>query len=73
MPKPTKEATATKDSGANLGFEAQLWQAATAHRGSIEAADYKHVILDLILMPRGVPAATQRQPPDGYLGVSEIP
>jgi type I restriction-modification system DNA methylase subunit len=73
MPKPTKKAIATRDSGANLGFEAQLWQTANALRGSMEAAEYKHVILDLILMPRGVAATTQRQPPDGHLGLSEIP
>jgi hypothetical protein len=31
MPKPSKSET-----GANLGFEAQLWQAADALRGSME-------------------------------------
>ncbi len=32
-----------KNSGANLGFEAALWQAADALRGSMDAAEYKHV------------------------------
>jgi type I restriction enzyme M protein len=29
-------------SGANLGFEAQLWAAANALRGSMDAGEYKH-------------------------------
>ncbi len=37
-----------KNSGANLGFEAQLWQAADALRGNMDAAEYKHVTLGLI-------------------------
>jgi len=39
-----------KNSGANLGFEAQLWQAADALRGSMDAAEYKHVTLGLIFL-----------------------
>ena len=39
-------------SGANLGFEAKLWEAANKLRGHLDAADYKHVVLGLIfLMP----------------------
>lgn len=34
-----KKATNTSVSGANLGFEAQLWQAANALRGSMDAAE----------------------------------
>ena len=41
---------ATKNNGANLGFEAQLWQAADAMRGSMDAAEYKHVALGLIFL-----------------------
>jgi len=37
-------------SAANLGFEAQLWQAADALRGSMDAAEYKHVVLGLIFL-----------------------
>ncbi|GBD35310.1 hypothetical protein HRbin36_00421 [bacterium HR36] len=33
---------------ANLGFEAQLWQAANALRGSIDVAEYNHVVLGLV-------------------------
>ncbi len=39
-----------KNSRANLGFEAQLWQAADALRGSMDAAEYKHVTLGLIFL-----------------------
>ena len=35
---------------ATLGFEAQLWQAADALRGLMDAADYKHVVLGLIFL-----------------------
>jgi len=36
--------------GANLGFEAQLWQAANTLRGVMDAAEYKHVVLGLIFL-----------------------
>ncbi len=36
--------------GAPLGFEGQLWQAADALRGSMDAAEYKHVVLGLIFL-----------------------
>jgi len=39
-----------KNSGANLGFEQQLWAAADALRGSMDAAEYKHVTLGLIFL-----------------------
>ena len=34
--------------GANLGFEQKLWQAADKLRGHMDAAEYNHVVLDLI-------------------------
>jgi type I restriction enzyme M protein len=37
-------------SGANVGYEAQLWQMADALRGSMDAAEYKHVALGLIFL-----------------------
>lgn len=45
-------ANTVKDSGsaANLGFEAQLWQTANALRGSMDSAEYKHVVLGLIFL-----------------------
>jgi type I restriction enzyme M protein len=47
-----KAATKTKKAtnGANLGFEATLWQAADKLRGSMDAAEYKHVVLGLIFL-----------------------
>lgn len=37
-------------SGANLGFEDKLWQAADQLRGNMEPSDYKHVALGLIFL-----------------------
>ncbi|HEV2386858.1 MAG TPA: class I SAM-dependent DNA methyltransferase [Candidatus Acidoferrales bacterium] len=37
-------------SGANLGFEQKLWQAADKLRGHMDAAEYKHVVLGLIFL-----------------------
>jgi hypothetical protein len=51
MAKATKKKqTKRNDTAANLGFEAKLWQAADALRGSMDAADYKHVVLGLIFL-----------------------
>jgi len=38
------------DTGANLGYEAELWRMADALRGSMDAAEYKHVVLGLIFL-----------------------
>ena len=38
------------NSGTNLGFEKQLWQAAAALRSNMDAAEYKHVVLGLIFL-----------------------
>ena len=38
------------NSGADLGFEAQLWTAADKLRGNMEPSDYKHVALGLIFL-----------------------
>jgi len=40
----------TRGTGANLGFEAKLWQAADALRNNMDAAEYKHVVLGLIFL-----------------------
>ena len=37
-------------SGATLGFEATLWQAADKLRNNMDAAEYKHVVLGLIFL-----------------------
>ena len=38
------------DSGATVGYEAELWQMANTLRGSMDAAEYKHVVLGLIFL-----------------------
>src|SRR5690606_4207801 len=38
------------DASAPLGYEAQLWKMAVALRGSLDAAEYKHVVLGLIFL-----------------------
>lgn len=38
------------ESAATVGYEAQLWQMADALRGSMDAAEYKHVVLGLIFL-----------------------
>jgi type I restriction enzyme M protein len=42
---PTADATA-----GNIGYEAKLWRMADALRGSMDAAEYKHVVLGLIFL-----------------------
>ena len=52
MPKGKRVARGSSkpDTGANLGFEAKLWQAADALRNNMDAAEYKHVVLGLIFL-----------------------
>ena len=38
------------NTGANVGYEAELWKMADALRGSMDAAEYKHVVLGLIFL-----------------------
>jgi type I restriction enzyme M protein len=40
----------SKNSSADLGFEAKLWQAADKLRSNMDAAEYKHVVLGLIFL-----------------------
>jgi type I restriction enzyme M protein len=49
-PKVAKAAKATKASGAVIGFEEKLWLAADKLRGSLDPAEYKHVVLGLIFL-----------------------
>ncbi len=50
MPKPKKNSAAANNDGATVGYEAQLWQMADALRGSMDAAEYKHVCLGLLFL-----------------------
>jgi type I restriction enzyme M protein len=42
MAKATK---ANSGAAANVGYETELWRMADALRGSMDAAEYKHVVL----------------------------
>jgi len=45
-----KNSTSANSTAATVGYEAQLWQMADALRGSMDAAEYKHVVLGLIFL-----------------------
>jgi type I restriction enzyme M protein len=47
MAKATK---ANQGTAANIRYEAELWRIADALRGSMDAAEYKHVVLGLIFL-----------------------
>jgi type I restriction enzyme M protein len=54
MAKTAKKAAGKKSKGqataANVGFEATLWATADKLRGTMDAAEYKHVVLGLIFL-----------------------
>ncbi len=50
MAKRTSNAQSPETTSATVGYEAQLWQMADALRGSMDAAEYKHVVLGLIFL-----------------------
>ena len=45
-----RSANKTVNNGATTGFEAELWRMADTLRGSMDAAEYKHVVLGLIFL-----------------------
>jgi type I restriction enzyme M protein len=45
-----KNSTSANRTVATIGYEARLWQMADALRGSMDAAEYKHVVLGLIFL-----------------------
>ncbi len=49
-PKRSHPSAYQKDQGATTGYEAALWRMADALRGSMDAAEYKHVVLGLIFL-----------------------
>jgi type I restriction enzyme M protein len=49
-PRPATKKNQPKNNGATLGFERQMWAAADALRGNMDAAEYKHVALGLIFL-----------------------
>src|SRR5438309_7874924 len=50
MARPNNNNQKKSNNGANVGYEAELWQMADALRGSMDAAEYKHVVLGLIFL-----------------------
>ena len=46
----THSETRPQSTGATTGYEAKLWQMADTLRGSMDAAEYKHVVLGLIFL-----------------------
>ncbi|MFT5294927.1 MAG: type I restriction enzyme M protein [Colwellia sp.] len=45
-----KNTTVKKSKAKELGFEESLWDAANKLRGSVESAEYKHIVLSLIFL-----------------------
>ena len=50
MAKATKNGAVKNGNGVNVGYEAELWRMADALRGSMDAAEYKHVVLGLLFL-----------------------
>jgi type I restriction enzyme M protein len=50
FPRQKKPKAQPTKNGATLGFEAKLWAAADTLRGSMDAAEYKHVVLGIIFL-----------------------
>ena len=50
MAKRRNNPQAAETGGATVGYEAELWRLADALRGSMDAAEYKHVILGLLFL-----------------------
>ena len=49
-PQPKNKVEKPATHGATTGYEAELWRMADALRGSMDAAEYKHVVLGLIFL-----------------------
>lgn len=50
MQKHLKNATRASSTGATVGYEAELWRMADALPGSMDGAEYKHVVLGPIFL-----------------------
>ena len=40
--------------GANLGFKSKIWSMADSLRGSMDSAEYKHVVLGLVFLSSAI-------------------
>ncbi len=50
MAKANRPSTKTTTNSTTTGYESELWKMADALRGSMDAAEYKHVVLGLIFL-----------------------
>ncbi len=50
MAKRQSDSKAKNQNGTTIGYETRLWQMADAMRGSMDASEYKHVVLGLIFL-----------------------
>ena len=48
--KSDKNTADVNSNGATIGYESELWEAANLLRGSMDASEYKHVVLGLIFL-----------------------
>jgi len=48
------------NNSANIGFEAKLWLAADKLRSNMDAAEYKHVVLELIFLITTAPSQRKK-------------
>jgi type I restriction enzyme M protein len=48
--KSATKSTSSNGNGANIGFEAKLWDMACKQQAHMDAAEYKHVVLGLIFL-----------------------
>ena len=59
--KAAAKPSSSGDAGTATGFETELWAAANALRGNMDAAEYKHVVLGLIFLKYISDAFLERQ------------
>lgn len=67
-----KKKAAESKTTANIGFEAKLWLAADKLRNNMDAAEYKHVVLGLML-PEEHPRPALDKPRWGELETPALP
>ena len=51
MATRSRSAQYSTANGANLGFEAKMWQAADKLRGQADPGEYKRAVLRLVFLP----------------------
>jgi hypothetical protein len=64
MPTSRKNGYRTSTTGTHLGYEATFWATADKLRGNLDAAEYKHVVLGLMMERLERYVGAGRFPPD---------